>query len=171
MDEDELLDLVNDNDEVIGTVLKSVAHQNPVLIHREIGIGIFTKSELVLLQRRSMKKKNGPGEWKISAAGHVEAGEDPKLACKREVKEELGLDVEPIFFEKRYVKRANLEARFVYIYYVVLDKEIEPTLYEEEVMDSCWVSIKKLDEFAKDNDYDLNGHSHQMILKMAKEIF
>lgn len=35
---------------------------------------------------------------KITAAGHVGAGEDPNMAVKREVEEELGITIDPVYF-------------------------------------------------------------------------
>ena len=56
MSEDELLDLVNEKDEVIGEVWKSVAHKDPTKIHREVAIVVFNNKSEVLLQQRSFKK-------------------------------------------------------------------------------------------------------------------
>jgi len=47
--QDELIDLVNEKDEIIGTVWKSQAHKDPKLIHREVGIAIFNTDGCVLL--------------------------------------------------------------------------------------------------------------------------
>lgn len=68
MSDDELLDLVNENDEITGTVWKSEVHRNPYLIHREVAIAVFNEKGEILLQQRSLKKENSPGEWKITAA-------------------------------------------------------------------------------------------------------
>ena len=91
MNDDELLDLVNEKDEVIGEVWTSVAHKDPTKIHREVAIVVFNNKSEVLLQQRSFKKSHDPGEWKLTAAGHVGKGEDPKDAAIRELEEELGL--------------------------------------------------------------------------------
>ena len=50
---DELLDLVNEKDVVIGTVLKSEAHKDPTKIHRQVDLVIFNDKGEVLLQQRS----------------------------------------------------------------------------------------------------------------------
>jgi len=85
MSKDELLDLVNEKEDVIGTVWKSEAHMDPSKIHREVTIAVFNNKNEILLQRRSMNKVNDPGCWKITAAGHVGMNEDPKHAVKREL--------------------------------------------------------------------------------------
>ena len=89
MSKDELLDLVNEKDEIIGEVWKSEAHKNPSKIHREVVIAVFNKKGDVLLQKRSINKEYHPGRWAITA-GHVGKGEVPGDAAKRELFEELG---------------------------------------------------------------------------------
>ena len=49
----------------------------------------------VLLQKRSMQKDSNPGEYDVSAAGHVASGDTALNTAVREIKEELGLTVAP----------------------------------------------------------------------------
>lgn len=167
---DELLDLVNDKDEIIGSVWKSEAHTNPKLIHREVAIAIFTKKGEVLLQQRSMKKETGPGEWKTSCAGHTGKGETPDHAIKREVNEELGLEIEPVFFKKIFSKYKDKESRFFYVYYTLLQDRQPVKIDKEEVMNTKWIKITKLEEFAGTHEYDLTGTSHKIILEASEKI-
>jgi len=151
---DELLDLVNKDDNVIGTVLKSAAHKNPELIHREIAVVILNSKRQTLVQQRSLKKKVSPGAWKI-VAGHVDAGEDPKAAAIREVKEEIGIDLDPIFFEKQFEKNEkNSESKFYYVYYAFYEDD-KFTLDKDEVNDVKWIDIDQMEEFSKEHDDSL----------------
>ena len=86
---DELLDLVNEKDEVIGEVWKSEANSNPKLIHREILVYVFDDQNRMLLQQRSFTKKVYPGQWAETCAGHIGKGEKPKIAAYRELSEEF----------------------------------------------------------------------------------
>lgn len=90
---DELLDLVNENDEVIGEVWRSETVGHPELIFREVGILICDKNKRLLLQRRSYNKKSYPGHWIITAGGHVGKGKNPEDEAHKELKEEMGIDV------------------------------------------------------------------------------
>lgn len=167
---DELLDLVNENDEVIGTVWKSEAHKDPTKIHREVALVVFDKKGRVLLQQRSMEKEVDPGEWKVTSAGHVGSGEDPKVAIERETYEELGLKVKPIFFLKRFVISKGRESRFFWAYYAIISKVPKLKLDLVEVMDARWVDIKEIPNFAKKNNYSLESNSHQFLTKVARHL-
>jgi len=112
---DELLDLVNENDEIIGEVWKSEANSNPKLIHREISVYIFDKNNRMLMGQRSFSKKVYPGVWAESAAGHVGKGEDPATAANRELKEEMGFETDLSFLKKVLILFPN-ETHFTYCY-------------------------------------------------------
>ena len=57
-------------------------------------IFIFNKSELLLIKQNSDKKPDF-GKWN-GIGGHIEEGEDPYSAAKREIVEETGLSIENI---------------------------------------------------------------------------
>lgn len=96
---DELLDLVDESDNVIGEVLKSKANRDPKLIHREVAHAIFTQDKKILLQKRSPSKVLDPGQWEV-CSGHVVKGEEPLDAAARELEEELGLKLKSAFIDK-----------------------------------------------------------------------
>ena len=76
-------------------VTRKKAHQLG-LYHRASHIWIFRRKKgkmQVLLQQRSAKSEVFPSCLDISSAGHVRAGESYEDAAMRELKEELGLDV------------------------------------------------------------------------------
>ena len=168
---DELLDLVNEKDEVIGQVWKSEAHKDPGKIHREVAIAVFNEKGEVLLQRRSMNKTNSPGVWQITSAGHVMSGEDTKEAAKREVFEELGFEVDPLLYTKEFWKSSQgTESRFFWIYYVVIKVKTKLILDDEEVMDVVWIKPAKIDEFMKNGNYVFDLKSKKMIFEMIKNL-
>ena len=168
---DELLDLVDKDDNVIGSVWKSKAHSDSKLIHREIAFVVFNNMNQVLLQQRSASKTNDPLSWKLTVAGHVGAGEKPQDAALRELKEELGFTTKPIFYNKIYISQQKFnESRFFYIYYSVVKNSPKIIVDRTEVADTKWVEIGKLKEFANDNEYDINGWSHITIIEIANKL-
>lgn len=100
-DPDELFDLVDLQDRVIGQVRRGDAHRNSALLHRSVQILVFDGYGRLLLQRRSQSKDLYPGYYCASASGHVARGEDYAITARREIVEELG--VAP---DLRYVGKA-----------------------------------------------------------------
>lgn len=97
---DELIDILTPEGKLTGkTALKSEAHKNG-WFHATVHVWLFTSDEKILLQKRALTKKVFPGLWDISVAGHVGAGEEILTSARREVKEEIGLDLQ----EKDLVK-------------------------------------------------------------------
>jgi len=72
----------------------------PVLVkkphrpHYKIAVGIIWKGDKILVSKRKAKGLLG-GLWEFPG-GKIEKGEKPEHCVKREVKEEIGIDVEPI---------------------------------------------------------------------------
>jgi isopentenyldiphosphate isomerase len=94
---DELLDILDESGRPAGKVLaKSEAHRLG-LWHRCFHCWICGSDvgvPYLLLQRRATTKDTWPGYLDITAAGHLSAGEET-LDGLREIKEELGLKVNP----------------------------------------------------------------------------
>ena len=89
---EELFDVVNEQDEVIGQQTRSEVHRLG-LMHRAVHVLVFNAAGQVFLQKRSMKKDRQPGLWDSSASGHVDAGEDYDACAVRELGEEIGLQL------------------------------------------------------------------------------
>lgn len=88
--QDEVFDIVDHRDRVIGQATRGEVHKNPSLVHRCITILVYRNNEL-FLQKRSMTKDAFPGVWTCSVAGHVDSGETYEEAAIREMQEELGI--------------------------------------------------------------------------------
>lgn len=90
---DEVIDILTPEGKPTGkTALKSEAHKKG-WYHATVHIWLFTTSKKILLQKRALTKKVFPGLWDISVAGHIGAGESVLNAAKREVFEEIGLEL------------------------------------------------------------------------------
>src|SRR3954447_16292348 len=87
---EEIFDVVNECDEVIGQERRSEVHRLG-LQHRAVHVLVFNARGDVFLQKRSIKKDTFPGAWDSSASGHLDTGESYDTCAVREVREELGL--------------------------------------------------------------------------------
>ncbi len=167
MDNDELLVRVDQNDNVIGTVTDEEAHSTDEIYHREVGIIIFNNKNETLLQQRSFGKMHHPGRWTVACAGHVDAGEEPLAAVIRETKEELGIKVEPIYFDKFLDRVEGKESRFLWVYYAFYHGD-EFEIEEEELECVKWVPLSDLDNFYNNNDF--SKISYDFIKKISEKI-
>lgn len=92
---DEKIDILDERGNPTGeTVWKSAAHRQG-LLHRSFHCWVCSpKGEYLFVQRRAPDKELWPGMLDVTAAGHLQAGEEV-MDGLREVEEELGLIVDP----------------------------------------------------------------------------
>lgn len=94
---DELIDIFDENMNYLKTVSKYEAHAHGWW-HKIFFCWIIRQAEdgrfKALLQLRNVHKRIGGGLLDASSAGHFSAGENLEQALCREVKEELGLELE-----------------------------------------------------------------------------
>ena len=88
--EDPLIDKVNEQDEVTGTIRQSLVYKNKANF-RVVHILIFSPEGKLLLQRLRPNHERYPGYWGSSAAGHVHHTESYVDAAKRILKSNLGI--------------------------------------------------------------------------------
>jgi len=89
---EEIFDVVNERDEVIGEAPRSEVHRRK-LNHRAVHVLVFNSQGDLFLQKRSMLKDCFPGAWDSSASGHLDRGEGYDACAVREVREELGVEL------------------------------------------------------------------------------
>ncbi len=87
----EYLDIVNDEDIVIGRETRAIVHARG-LQHRGAHVLLFTPNGELIIQKRSASRKTYASLWDCSVSEHVQAGEDYESAARRGLREELGLE-------------------------------------------------------------------------------
>ena len=65
---------------------------------------VFNDRGEVLLQLRAANDDTFPSHWDFSAGGGIDEGEDEKTSIRRELSEELGVEVEIEFMKKEHYK-------------------------------------------------------------------
>jgi len=89
----EVFDVVDENDQVVEQRTRGEVHRLG-LRHRAMHAFVFNRRGEVFLQQRSHLKDVSPLAWDSSAAGHLDSGEDYAGAAIREIREELGVELE-----------------------------------------------------------------------------
>lgn len=151
MNED-IFDVVNECDEVIGRERRSVVHRTG-LRHRAVHVFVFNAQGAVFLQKRSMSKDSSPGLWDSSASGHLDSGEDYDRCAMRELREEIGLNV--IECPRRVFKidacvRTGQE--FVWLYQC--SDEGPFTLHPEEIECGDWFAPAQVTRWVQERPQD-----------------
>ena len=142
---EELFDVVNEQDEVIGRLPRSEVHRRG-LLHRAVHVLVFNSRGEVFLQKRSWKKDRQPGVWDSSTSGHVDAGEDYDSTAVRELGEEIGL--QPAAPPRRLFKMAASEEtdqEHVWVYRCEAEGPFQ--LNPEELDDGGWFSPEAVDRW------------------------
>ena len=107
---DELFDIVNQEDIVIGQEMRSLVHQRG-LWHRGVHVLLFTRDGKLLVQQRSKDRVHAPLALDCSVSEHVKAGEDYYAAAIRGLQEEMGvveIDIQPLVkFKMNYGPNDN----------------------------------------------------------------
>lgn len=137
---DELFDIVDGEDRVIGKARRADVHAQG-LLHRAVHLLVQRSDGAVFLQRRSLQKDSQPGKWDSSASGHLDAGEEYAAAARRELVEELGIVAEPAEIGRLSASRETGQ-EFVRIYRV--EHEGPFTLHPEEIMDGGWFTPQEV---------------------------
>ena len=92
----------------------------------DVVVGIIFRDNKFLVERRKTDEKIDPGIICLPG-GHVELNENKEDAFKREMKEELNIEVKKsVFLKKDFWIASNGERQNVY-YYVVTSYEGDPT--------------------------------------------
>lgn len=126
--------------------------------HLVVHIWVVGSDGRVLIQRRSDDKPLMPGEW-AATGGAAVSGEDSRTAAKRELFEELGLDIEPENFI--LIKRIMRKNSFLDVYLVYCDVDIKDLrLQKEEVACAAWVHRNKLMSMVRKGEYHNYGKEY-----------
>jgi 16S rRNA (adenine1518-N6/adenine1519-N6)-dimethyltransferase len=145
--EDERLPVVDKSDRILRYARRSEVHGNN-LRHRAVHILIFDQAGEVYLQQRSRWKDRHPLRWDSSAAGHLATGESYEETARRELEEELGINV-PLEKILELPASAHTEQEFVWLYRgkirgnpIINRREIETgTFFPPAIIDG-WVAAR-----------------------------
>ena len=150
---EEIFDIVNDRDEVIGRLPRRQVHREGHK-HRAIHVLVFNARGQLFLQKRSMTKDAFPGAWDSSASGHLDSGEDYDACAVRELREELGLAMAAAPARLFKIDAcAQTGQEFVWVYR--LESEGPFVLHPEEIERGEWFSPDGVNRLLEEHPGDV----------------
>ncbi len=113
-----------------------------------------------LLQKRADTVSTWPGYYDVSAAGHINTGEQPLTAAIRETREEIGVAVEPSDLRLLFVYRQRLEVpsngmienEFQWVYGLRVQSDETLDYADGEVESATWIDAEELDALISGED-------------------
>ena len=141
---EEIFDVVNERDEVIGRAPRKDVHARG-LRHRAVHVLVFNAHGEVFLQKRSLLKDTARGKWDSSSSGHLDSGEDYDACAVRELREEIGLilpaqiaAVAPPPLRRLFKIDACPETGWEFCWIYRCESEGPFTLHPEEIETGAW---------------------------------
>ena len=151
----ELIQIVDKNGNFTGQIMDKEEAHDKNLLHNEVAAFVINDKGQVLLQKRSANKRFNPNKWAL-CAGHVDAYESLENAILREIKEEIGIDINPNelapFGEREFTIRDS-NSHITYFYYVKSNLNEEGFIIQkEELSEVKWFDIDQVIEMIKSKD-------------------
>ena len=117
-----------------------------------VHVCIFNSKNEMLIQHRTATKEVWPDYWDVTAGGSAIAGEKSWQAIGRELKEELGIEID---FNKKIPNMTfSFNHGFDDVYLVKMDVDISKLkLQEEEVQDVKWASKEEILQMIESGEF------------------
>lgn len=145
---DEIFDVVDLNDRVLGQASRSEIHRNN-LFHRAVHIFVARADNCWVLQQRSESKDLDPLLWTSSCSGHVDAGENYLCAVIRECEEELGIVGDAESFVEVFRASPCYETGYEFVRVYILRHEGFLRIDEREVIALEEYSFNAIEDLIK----------------------
>ena len=148
---EELVDVYDKNKNITGKIIKrediNLLNEDEYII--TVHCFIINSLNQILLTQRSLTKNRG-GKWE-ETHGALKTGETSVCGIQRELKEEIGIDVQT--GELKLVKTLKRKNKFRDIYIIKKDIPLESIEYNDgEVMNCKYVTLDQFKTMIKNNE-------------------
>ncbi len=110
-------------------------------IHQDNTINFIFSKDLSKVLMINRVKKFG-FDWGF-ISGKIEEKEEPIIAAKREAKEELGINIEPIFIESKKIGQDN-QVYYHNYFFTIINENTNIKIQKEEINEAKWFSVNDL---------------------------
>ena len=150
---DELVDVIDDAGQTIGSVTRQEMRRRR-LPHRSTYVLVFDLTGRLFVHLRTAPKDVFPSHWDVAVGGVLAAGESYAEGVRREVREELGIDVvAEELFPFRYEDAATVvQAR---VYRIFHDGPFQ--LQTEEIVEGEFLTLQEVEDRSRGLPYCPDG--------------
>ena len=143
VDHDELLDIVDADDQVVGQLPRSEVYRQRLLC-RVVNVFLQNAQGQLWIPRRTAHKRTFPLCLDMSMGGHVESGESYEEALARELLEELNIDAQTTNYELLgyLTPHQSGVSAFMKVYRIVTDEA--PAYNKADFLEAYWLSPEEL---------------------------
>lgn len=150
MNDQELLDIVDEEDNVLGQDTKENKFHKG-LISRNVAVFILDNNKKLLIVKRSPHKKSFPNRYDLAACGNVKVGESYDDAAKREMMEELGIKCDLNFLGKIFNEFEENDIKIKYFTGVFLGHFSGEVKLSDELSGLKKLSVKEVNDLINKN--------------------
>jgi isopentenyl-diphosphate delta-isomerase len=149
---DEVLDLVNNDDVVIGQKPRSAVYAEKLTNFRVINAFVVNDRGELWIPRRTANKRIYPLHLDVSVGGHVETGETYEDAFRREAAEELNIDIQHVQYKLlgHLTPSSSGVSAFMQVYEI--PQNSDPQYNPRDFVESFWLSPHALLQKIADGD-------------------
>jgi len=141
---EEILDLVDDNDNVIGQMARNDVYKRGLKNFRVINVFLKNDKAELWIPRRTAQKSLFPLHLDLSTGGHVESGESYDEAMQREVLEEINLDVNTVEYTTLGHLKPNEHDVSAFMKVYEIKTNTSPNFNSDDYVEGNWMMPKNV---------------------------
>lgn len=151
-DSDELLDLVDEQDRVIGIWSRSEIYREGLKNFRVVNAFLINDAGQLWIPRRSAKKRIFPLCLDMSVGGHVISGETYEEAFRRELLEELRIDLDEVGWKDlgQLTPHEHGVSAFMHVYEI--HSNHSPDYNRDDFVEFFWMTPQEVLKRIEDGD-------------------